>query len=87
MYFQDESRFGLFTRNGKSLTAKGIKPVCQFQQVFKNLWLFGAFSPITGDSFLLEMPHCDALNFQHFLNEFSNERPQEYKIIVLTYPF
>jgi transposase len=83
LYFQDESRFGLFTRNGKSLTAKGVKPVCTFQQVFKNLWVFGAFSPITGDSFLLEMPHCNSLNFQHFLNEFSNERPQEYKIIVL----
>lgn len=83
MYFQDESRFGLFTRNGKSLTAKGIKPICSFQQVFQNLWVFGAFSPITGDSFLLEMPHCNAMNFQYFLNEFSNERPQEYKIIVL----
>ena len=83
LYFQDESRFGLFTRNGKALTAKGIKPICPFQQVFKNLWLFGAFSPITGDRFLLEMPHCNTINFQHFLEEFSKERPEEYKIIVL----
>jgi transposase len=73
----------LFTRNGKSLTAKAVKPICKFQQVFKNLWIFGAFSPITGDSFILELPHCNALNFQNYLNEFSKERPQEYKIIVL----
>jgi len=45
LYCQDESRFGLFTRNGKGLTAKGVKPVCNFQQVFKSLYLFGAFSP------------------------------------------
>jgi len=34
----------LFTRNGKALTAKGIKPICPFHQVFKTLYLFGAFS-------------------------------------------
>jgi transposase len=83
LYFQDESRFGLFTRNGKALTAKGVKPICPFHQVFKTLYLFGAFSPINGDKFLLEMPHCNAANFQIFLNEFSLHRPEEFKIITL----
>jgi transposase len=73
----------LFTRNGKALTAKGVKPICPFQQVFKSLYLFGAFSPINGDKFLLEMPNCDAINFQLFLNEFSAQNPTEFKIIVL----
>ena len=83
MYFCDESRFGLFTKNGKSLTAKGIKPICPFQQVFKSLWLFGAFSPINGDKFLLEMPHCNTDNFQIFLDEFSKQQQDEFKIMVL----
>jgi transposase len=83
LYFQDESRFGLFTRNGKALTAKGVKPLCPFQQIFKTLYLFGAFSPINGDKFLLEMPHCNAANFQIFLNEFSLHHPTEFKIITL----
>lgn len=83
LYFEDESRFGLFTRNGKALTAKGIKPVCTFQQVFKSTYLFGAFSPINGDKFLLELPFCNNDTFQAFLNEFSNHNPTEYKIIVL----
>jgi hypothetical protein len=50
LYFQDESRFGLMTKNGKTLTARGVKPICPFQQVFKSTYLFEAFSPITGDS-------------------------------------
>ena len=83
MFFQDESRFGLFTRNGKALTAKGIKPICPFHQVFKTLYLFGAFSPINGDKFLLEMPNCNAANFQVFLNNFSAQNPDEFKIMVL----
>ncbi len=45
--------------------------------------MFGAFSPINGDKFLLEMPHCNAANFQVFLNEFSLQHPTEFKIMVL----
>ena len=73
----------MFTRNGKALTAKGVKPICPFHQLFETLYLFGAFSPINGDKFLLEMPHCDTMNFQVFLNEFSQQKPDEFKIIGL----
>lgn len=83
LFFQDESRFGLFTRNGRALTAKGIKPICPFHQVFKTLYLFGAFSPITGDQFLLEMPNCNADNFQLFLDQFSKQFEHVYNILVL----
>ena len=83
MFFQDESRFGLFTRNGKSLTARGVKPICPFHQIFKTLYLYGAFSPLNGDSFMLELPNCDTLNFQVYLDSFSEQNPDEFKIIVL----
>lgn len=83
LFFQDESRFGLFTRNGSALTARGVKPICPFHQIFKTLYLYGAFSPINGEKFLLEMPHCDAINFQIFLNEFSAQNSDEFKIMVL----
>ncbi|MFT4204533.1 MAG: IS630 family transposase [Chitinophagaceae bacterium] len=83
LFFEDESRFGLFTRNGKSLTARAVKPVCRFRQVFKSTWLFGAFSPITGAHFELILPHCDSENFQIFLDEMSKEKPKELKILVL----
>jgi transposase len=73
----------LFTQNGKSVTAIRVKPICTFQQVFKSTWLSGAFSPITGDHFQLILPHCDADNFQVFLNDFAKEKPKELKIMVL----
>ena len=83
LYFQDESRFGLFTRNGRALTAKGVKPICPFHQIFKSTYLFGAFSPINGDSFLLELPTCNTNTFQLFLNYFALQNPNEFKLIVL----
>ena len=51
--------------------------------MFESLYLFGAFSPITGDHFELEMPHCNTDTFQVFLNEFSEKSPDEFKILLL----
>ncbi len=73
----------MFTRNGKGLTAKGIKPICKFQQVFQSLYLFGAYSPFTGDHFELELPHCNTDNFQVYLDEFSKTKADEFKVILL----
>lgn len=73
----------MFTRNGKGITAKGVKPTCKFQQVFKSMYLFGAYSPITGAHFEFEFPECNGDNFQIFLDEFSKEDEEEFKIILL----
>lgn len=73
----------MFTKNGKALAAIGVKPICPFQQVFKSTYLFGAFSPVNGNKFLLEMPFCNTETFQVFLDEFSAQEPNEFKIMVL----
>lgn len=51
--------------------------------MFISTYLFGAFSPITGDHFLLEMPLCNGDTFQIFLDQFSNVNPTELKLVVL----
>lgn len=71
------------TKNGKTLTSRGVKPICPFQQVFKSTYLFGAFSPITGDSLQLILPSCNGDNFQIYLDSLSNQNPEEFKIMVL----
>jgi transposase len=83
IYFEDESRFGLFTRNGRSLTIKGVKPICTFQQVFKATWVFGAFAPKDGDKFILELPHCSSDMFQIYLDEFSKHNPLVLKVLIV----
>ena len=83
LYFQDESRFGLMTIQRRVLTIKGVKPIQPFQHKFKNTYLYGAYSPLTGDHYTLELPECNTDWFQLFLNEFSKDKPNELKIIVL----
>lgn len=73
----------MFTRNGKSLTAKGVKPICTYQNIFKSTYIFGAFSPYDGDSLVIELPNCNGENFQIFLDEMSENRPGEFKVIIL----
>jgi len=83
LYFQDESRFGFITKEGRMITAKGVKPICISYQVYSSTWLFGIFSPITGNHLLMEFPNCNADNFKIFLNEISFENPKTLIIIVL----
>jgi transposase len=73
----------LHTRTGRVLTAKGVKPVCPYQHKFENTYLFGSFSPINGDSFLLELPYCDTDCFQLYIQELSKRKPRELKVVVL----
>jgi transposase len=73
----------LHTKYGRGLAARGVQPVCSFQQVFEYTYLFGAFSPVTGTQFQLEMPYCNADAFQIFLDQFSLIQPEEFKIMVL----
>lgn len=79
----DESRFGLLTLAHKALTAKGVKPLCRFQHRFETTYLYGAFSPVNGAHFLLELPSCNTENFQVFLDAFSQTEGQEFKILLL----
>jgi transposase len=65
------------------LTACGVKPICPFQQVFRFTYLFGAYSPFSGDHFELELPSCNSAAFQVYLQEFSEYKPEEFKIILL----
>jgi len=83
LYFEDESRFGLLTILRRMITAKGVKPVAPFLHRFDNLYLFGAFSPITGSSCLLEMPHCNSQTFQVFINQMAVQDADEFKIVIL----
>ena len=50
IYCQDESRFGLITKQKRVLTLKGIKPIGKYKHSYKYFWLWGSFSPISGDA-------------------------------------
>jgi transposase len=71
------------THIGKALTAKGVKPIVNYQHEFKNTYLYGSFSPINGDSFVLEIEGVSTKIFETYLTEFSSYKPNELKVLVI----
>lgn len=83
LYCMDETRFGLMTHVGRCLTAKGVKPIVEYQHAFKNTYLYGSFSPLDGDCFVYEIEGTTSEIFHSYLIELSKHRPREFKIIVI----
>ena len=83
LYFQDESRFGLKTHTGRCLTARGVKPIVNYQHKFKSTYLWGSYSPIDGDSFVWEIDGVNCQIFEKYLNALSKHRPEQLKILVI----
>jgi transposase len=73
----------MMTHLGRYLTASGVKPIVSYQHVFKTTYLYGSYSPINGDSFVWEINGVDTVIFESYLKEFSQYKPEEYKIVVI----
>ena len=83
IYFQDEARFGMKTDIGSIITARGIAPKVKYQHEFKNTYLYGAYSPINGDSVVLEIENVNKEIFFQYLKQLSEHKPKELKIVVI----
>jgi len=71
------------THTGKYLTARGVKPIVEYQHIFKTTYLYGSYSPMNGDSFVWEINGVDSVIFESYLDHFSKYRPKEFKIVVI----
>lgn len=79
----DESRLGVQTIRRRRITACGITPVGHFQHRFENFYLYGAIAPGSGDGYFLGLPALNAAQFQVFLDEFADARPQTLNVLLL----
>lgn len=83
LYFQDESRFGLITKQKRVITAKGIKPIGKYKHSYLYKWLWGSFSPITGESFCMTTQGVCKDFFIKYLEDFSKHKSEELKIMII----
>ena len=65
------------------MSIKGLSPLVNYQHRFSNTYLWGSYSPITGDQFVWEIEGVDKKIFQSYLEEFSKYKPEEYKIMII----
>ena len=74
---------GLITKQKRVLTGKGIKPVGKYKHSYQYFWLWGSFSPITGDAHYMISNGVSKDAFIAYLNDLSLLRPRELKILII----
>ena len=65
------------------MTRKGIKPVGKYKHSYQYFWLWGSFSPITGDAHYMMSPGVSKEAFIAYLNDLSLFKPKEFKILII----
>lgn len=83
LYAQDESRFGLITKQKRVITKRGLKPIGKYKHSYLYKWLWGSFSPITGESFCMLTDNVCKELFIEYLDDFSRHKPSELKILII----
>jgi len=72
------------TYQKRTLTAKSIEPLVKYQHSYQYVWIWGSFSPITGNAFYWETPIVNNQIFESYLKELSLLNTRELKVIVVS---
>jgi transposase len=83
LWVEDETRIGLMPIHRRRITLKGVRPLISSEIVREYEYLFGLIEPLTGKSFMLELPSLDTQMMQIFMDEFSQEEEQSLPIILV----
>jgi DDE superfamily endonuclease len=67
----------------RRITARGVQPLLPSAYRSESLYLYGAADPLTGESFLLELPLLTTQGFPLFLDHFAATDPTSFPLLLL----
>lgn len=67
----------------KRVTAKGIRPLISSEIKREYEYLFGMIEPLTGASFMLELPSLETATMQIFMSEFEKTDLESLHIVLV----
>lgn len=67
----DEGRFGLKATLRRRWCPRGVRPPWIVDERYEWLWVYLAVEPLTGDCFVLYLPHVDSACLQLFADHFA----------------
>ena len=71
--FSDEARFGTHSKLGHGWFKKGTRTQIPVKLGYKNFYIYGCASPITGKNFTLLLPKANTACMNLFLRELARE--------------
>lgn len=75
--FQDEAGFGRINKPKYCWCRQGVRPSVPCHHIREYRYAYGAVEPLTGESFFLILPYCDTIHTNIFLEELSQEYPDD----------
>ena len=79
--FEDEAGFGRINKPKYCWCMKGLRPSVPCHHIREYRYVYGAVSPLEGDSFFLIMPYCNTESMNVFLRELSAEYRDDYILL------
>lgn len=81
--FSDEARFGTHSKLGHGWFETGTRTSVKVKLGYKNFYIYGCASPITGKNFTLLLPKANTACMNLYLSEFSKELKGKKVILVV----
>jgi len=82
LMFQDEAGFGRINKPRHCWCMKGCRPHVPCHHIREYRYAYGAVEPITGSSFFLIMPYCNADCMSVFLQKLSEQYPKDEILLI-----
>lgn len=82
LMFEDEAGFGRISKPKYCWCRKGTRPSVPCHHIREYRYAYGAVDPLSGDSFFLVLPYCNAVCMNLFLQNLSDAYPKDYILLV-----
>lgn len=73
----------MITKQKRVVSARAVRPVGKYKHSYRYKWLWGSFSPISGESFCMTTNQVRKELFIEYLEGFANHKPKELKILII----
>ena len=83
LWVEDETRIGLMPIHRKRITEKGLRPLISSEIKREYEYLYGLIEPLTGKSFMMELPKLEGELMQVFMSEFGKTDEESLHIVLM----
>lgn len=83
LWVEDETRIGLMPIHRKRITEKGLRPLISSEIKREYEYLYGLIEPLTGKSFMLELPNLEGELMELFMREFGKTDEESLHIVLM----
>ena len=83
LWVEDETRIGLMPIHRKRITEKGVRPLISSEIKREYEYLYGLIEPLTGKSFMMELPNLEGELMELFMAEFGKMDETSLHIVLM----